>query len=235
MCIRDRYCAQSLNRPVSGSPYKWKSIGNNCQITSDERYNKKLDKFASLLFGKPSSIQIGCVTNPYLASEYSLYQPGIENHAGLDLKSNGDKVYAPYNGTVVLQDLDLTKGKSTLTIYSKYAQINTMVLHCKSHMGLKKGDLVKKGDVICITGDVGANAPHLHVEVKAINMDAENLKAMSANRGVCKGSSFVKSFDPVTKKEVIEDGCSYYNVRENTFDPTFILDLLKNEPQVRCV
>ena len=77
-----------------------------------------------------------------------------------------------------------------------------------------------------------ANAPHLHVEVKAINMDAENLKAMSANRGVCKGSSFVKSFDPVTKKEVIEDGCSYYNVRENTFDPTFILDLLKNEPQV---
>ena len=226
------YCAQSLNRPLSGSPYKWKIIDNNCQISSDDVYNKKLEKFASLLFGKPSSTQMGCVTNPYLASEYSKYQPGIENHAGLDLKSNGNKVYAPYNGIVVLQDLDLTKEKSTLTIYSKYAGINTMLLHCNSHMGLKKGDIVKKGDVVCITGDVGASAPHLHVEVKAINMDAENLKAMSANRGVCKGSSFIKGFDPVTKNEVIEEGCSYYDVRENTFDPILILDLLKNEPQV---
>ena len=95
-----------------------------------------------------------------------------ENHRGIDIPaSSGTNIYASNGGTVVTATyhysygnyvvIDHGGGKSTL-----YA--HAVKLNCK------KGDVVKKGDVIAFVGTTGnSTGNHLHFEVR-INGTAQN-------------------------------------------------------------
>jgi len=89
----------------------------------------------------------------------------LRMHNGIDLKANiGTPVVATADGVVsTLADQPEGYGKHIVIdhgdqIYSKYAQL--------SAFKVKKGDAVKKGQVIGLVGSSGrSTAPHLHYEI----------------------------------------------------------------------
>lgn len=92
-------------------------------------------------------------------------------HAGVDLKaSSGTPIKSPLDGEVI--DAAIRSNDCGGTIYISHADgIKTRYCHCKQ-VNVKKGDIIKKGDVVGLTGggsgDVGrgrSDGAHLHFEV----------------------------------------------------------------------
>ncbi len=224
----------------SSPDYSWQ-VNNGCLRTTNADYNRKLDSLANLLFSAAPTDAVGCITGPYLENDYSKFISSMQNHAGLDFRApKGTPIFAPIGGEVVLETLDIASKASTLTIESEISGqvIRTLYLHCGSHeqfrgsqsLGLLKvGSKVLAGDRVCSAGSVGALSPHLHFEVKAKPLDAENLRAMSGSRGACITSSFENGWNSSTSKfdlSITKPGCSLSDIRNNTQDPTGILDLI---------
>jgi len=87
-------------------------------------------------------------------------------HTGIDIiVNNGNKVYAPGNGKVVKagtrggygKTIEIDHGFGYTTLYAHLSKIN-----------IEKGQKVKRGEVIGLSGQTGrlATGPHLHYEVK---------------------------------------------------------------------
>jgi murein DD-endopeptidase MepM/ murein hydrolase activator NlpD len=92
-------------------------------------------------------------------------------HHGVDLKADsGTQIKSPLDGEVI--DAEIRSDACGGTIYIQHADgYKTRYCHCKQ-ISVQKGNLVKKGDVIGLTGggagDIGkgrSNGPHLHFEV----------------------------------------------------------------------
>jgi len=92
-------------------------------------------------------------------------------HHGVDLKADsGTQIKSPLDGEVI--DAEIRNDACGGTIYIQHADgYKTRYCHCKQ-ISVQKGSLVKKGDVIGLTGggagDVGkgrSDGPHLHFEV----------------------------------------------------------------------
>jgi len=92
-------------------------------------------------------------------------------HAGVDLKADsGTQVKSPLDGEVI--DAEIRADDCGGTIYIKHADgYKTRYCHCKQ-INVKKGDIIKKGDVIGLSGgsskDIGrgrSDGAHLHFEV----------------------------------------------------------------------
>ncbi len=88
-------------------------------------------------------------------------------HYGIDLRASMDTpVYASARGTVTWY----TKPKGTGT-YGRVIELNhgegftTVYAHLNS-VSVSSGDHVEKGDLIGYSGKTGANAPHLHFEIR---------------------------------------------------------------------
>lgn len=86
-------------------------------------------------------------------------------HAGVDFSApQGTEVYATGNGKVVKVDKSKTGYGNTIEIDHGYGY-STFFAHLKS-FNVKKGELVKRGQVIGTVGNTGkSTAPHLHYEV----------------------------------------------------------------------
>lgn len=92
-------------------------------------------------------------------------------HHGVDLKADsGTQIKSPLDGEVI--DAEIRNDACGGTIYIQHADgYKTRYCHCKQ-ISVQKGSLVKKGDVIGLTGggagDIGkgrSDGPHLHFEV----------------------------------------------------------------------
>ncbi|TDF35014.1 hypothetical protein EYS14_21795 [Alteromonadaceae bacterium M269] len=96
---------------------------------------------------------------------------GYQPHLGIDLKAKiGDPIVAASDGVVIIADSDslhqnhgnvvvIDHGQGTLSMYSHMDQFN-----------VKKGDLVKAGQLLGKVGNTGqATGPHLHFEIIAEN------------------------------------------------------------------
>jgi murein DD-endopeptidase MepM/ murein hydrolase activator NlpD len=92
-------------------------------------------------------------------------------HHGVDLDADsGTQIKSPLDGEVI--DAEIRNDACGGTIYIKHADgYKTRYCHCKQ-INVKKGDLIKKGDIIGLTGggagEVGqgrSTGPHLHFEV----------------------------------------------------------------------
>ena len=109
---------------------------------------------------------------------------GHSFHHGVDLRANvGDNVYSVFDGTVVaVNDTVNGKGGRYVLIKSDDKQTEYFVCHL-SALFVKKGDKVKKGDLIALSGASGNGnengyAPHLHLELRRLN---ENGRYVSYN------------------------------------------------------
>ena len=86
-------------------------------------------------------------------------------HWGVDLTANiGAKVYAPGDGVVEETGYDSNGYGRTLIIKHGYG-FKTLYGHLL-RFNVKKGDEVKRGDVIAFVGNSGlSSGPHLHYEI----------------------------------------------------------------------
>ena len=89
------------------------------------------------------------------------------NHKGIDIATkNGTKIRASIDGQVEEASKNSQYGNF---IKIKKDDILTVYAHCKK-LKVKKGDTVKKGDVIATVGSTGvATGPHLHFEIRLNN------------------------------------------------------------------
>lgn len=124
---------------------------------------------------------------------------GARRHSGVDLKTKpNDEIYAAFDGVVVASGPYYGYG-NCIRIKHAYG-LETLYSHQSKNM-LKKGDKVKAGQVIGLTGRTGrATTEHLHFEVSfggkrldpAIIFDHSNHKLKAATLHLTKGKG-VKS------------------------------------------
>ena len=124
---------------------------------------------------------------------------GARRHSGVDLKTKpNDEIYAAFDGEVVASGPYYGYG-NCIRIKHAYG-LETLYSHQRKNM-VKKGDKVKAGQVIGLTGRTGrATTEHLHFEVSfggkrldpAIIFDHSNHKLKAATLHLTKGKG-VKS------------------------------------------
>lgn len=124
---------------------------------------------------------------------------GARRHSGVDLKTKpNDEIYAAFDGVVVASGPYYGYG-NCIRIKHAYG-LETLYSHQSKNM-VKKGDKVKAGQVIGLTGRTGrATTEHLHFEMSfggrrldpAIVFDHSNHKLKAATLHLTKGSG-VKS------------------------------------------
>lgn len=142
------------------------AIINAIPVSSEKLWN---EEFAMPLKGNIT------ITDPY---GYSRVTVGSTlNHKGVDLRAPlGTPVYAMNDGVV--------RFTSTMRNYGKTIAIDhgngilTIYMHL-SEVGVKEGQVVKKGDVIGKSGDTGyVFGPHLHVTVRINGISIDPMKFM---------------------------------------------------------
>jgi murein DD-endopeptidase MepM/ murein hydrolase activator NlpD len=86
-------------------------------------------------------------------------------HTGIDVAGEkGDKIHAPNDGIVALVDREFFAGNALIVDHGQ--GIYTMFFHL-SKVLVRKGQKVRKGDVIALVGATGrATGPHLHWGVR---------------------------------------------------------------------
>lgn len=97
-------------------------------------------------------------------------------HTGIDVAGEkGDKIRAPNDGVVTLVDKQFFAGNALVLDHGQ--GVYTMFFHL-SKVLVKKGQKVKKGDVIALVGATGrATGPHLHwgVRIQGARVDPMEL------------------------------------------------------------
>lgn len=86
-----------------------------------------------------------------------------KNHTGIDIAEDiGTAIYAAMDGTVEYVSGEGNYGKH---FEIKNGEVSTLYAHCSS-IYVKKGDIVKQGDLIAEVGQTGnVTGPHLHFEI----------------------------------------------------------------------
>lgn len=140
-----------------------------------DKYNNKIIALAQSAFRDGYKGTVGCLTYPYLGDLYDISKGREEEyikntfHAGIDLRGVDEsgkemEVYAVASGTVVKRSYypESNPQHSTLIIESEDPKIKILYLHMRY---ITKQVDIKKGDLIGIASDVGAQTKHLHIEV----------------------------------------------------------------------
>ena len=108
---------------------------------------------------------------------------GKRSHSGVDLKTKpNDNIYAAFEGEVIFSDVYHGYGN-----YIRIKHPNGLET-CYSHNSknlVKKGDYVKAGQVIALTGQTGrATTPHLHFEVRVNGKTRNPANYFDLNKGI---------------------------------------------------
>lgn len=123
----------------------------------------------SILASTPSFWPVqGWVTSGF-GTRRSPFSSGIEFHKGIDISTRyGKAIMAPADGLVVKSGYESADG-NTIRIEHGHG-FSTAYLHL-SKIAARKGERIKKGDVIGYVGDTGrSTGPHLHYSVFVNNV-----------------------------------------------------------------
>ena len=95
---------------------------------------------------------------------YRVSQYGAYYHKGIDLRASvGTKIKSINNGKVVLAAEYLAEGKIIIIDHGR--GLFSVYMHCSKILA-KDGQMVKRGEVIALSGATGnAHGPHLHFEI----------------------------------------------------------------------
>jgi murein DD-endopeptidase MepM/ murein hydrolase activator NlpD len=122
-------------------------------LLKSERKQLWTDKFILPAKGKISS--------PFGA--YRVYNDGLTSwhHRGIDIANNeGTKIYAPNNGKIVSDQPFMVHGETIIIDHGQ--NIFSILCHLKRKLK-RRGEYIKKGEVIGILGQTGlSTGPHIH-------------------------------------------------------------------------
>lgn len=162
-------------------------LGVKVQITDDPNHSGgpfiSMDKYCSKLICDSdrflSAIQttpLGRPINTRISSPFGKRSDPLNSkrafHSGIDFRGNtGDKILSTGDGVVTKASYD--KGYGYNIVLSHGKEYSTMYAHLSKQL-VKKGDKVKRGQVIGLVGNSGrSTGSHLHYEVrrygKAVN------------------------------------------------------------------
>lgn len=145
----------------------------NGGLKSDSEVSKTVEKAPSnqvLSVGtkpRPSGVGTGNFSVPYNGNITSRYgQRSMGNHKGVDIVGPvGSPIYASDEGIVTYADYE-DGGYGNIVKIDHQNGYETYYAHC-SEILVKKGDTVKKGDLIAKVGNTGrSTGPHLHFEIR---------------------------------------------------------------------
>jgi murein DD-endopeptidase MepM/ murein hydrolase activator NlpD len=125
------------------------------QLKQDAEYIKENYKFDYPLRGEITSpFGVRLSTNPIVTSY----------HSGIDIAAEtGTKIKAALSGKVIKADYEGAYGKH---IMIEHDDLIVLYAHC-STLKVKKGQVVKQGDIIGEVGSTGlSTGPHLHFEIR---------------------------------------------------------------------
>ena len=128
------------------------------QMEKDAEMVKKLCKFQKPLSGK--------ITSEFGDREVTL-KGMTSDHKGIDIAANkGTSIKAAMAGTVSVAEENSEYGKFIKIVDG---DVMTVYAHCSS-LSVKKGDKVKKGQIIAKVGSTGiSTGSHLHFEIRFQN------------------------------------------------------------------
>ncbi len=159
--------------PVEGEENQVYKVGSGTEIQEQENENDgAVDNQAETYsFIAPVS---GVLSSPF-GERIHPVEGGEKFHKGIDIKAdNGDPIKAASDGEVIEADKEATYG-NFIEIRHKDDLI-TVYAHC-SVLIAKKGQKVKKGDIIARVGSTGeSTGPHLHFEVHKNGTPVDPLK-----------------------------------------------------------
>ena len=114
-------------------------------------------------------------------------------HNGIDLRAKRKtKVYAPADGVVKYTRVRLKGGFGTMITITHNYGFDTIYAHLNKVL-VKVGDVVKKGDVIALSGNTGySTGPHLHYEIHYANKVVDPLDYINWN---------IRNYDKIFKKQ----------------------------------
>ena len=117
------------------------------------------------------------ITSPYGPRRDPMNKGKTQVHHGIDIKTNGDAVLATENnGTVVSVNHNTnTGGGKTVTVeYTRADGSKTHVQYMHlSQIDVKKGDTVKAGQKLGVSGNTGTRTTGEHLHLGVINISAE--------------------------------------------------------------
>lgn len=158
---REILTAQSTVYGAGGTEEEVKFLIEKSQITDEE--TKEIED---------TGINSMCIpVNGKITSEYSYRIHPISGqylfHSGLDIGADeGEDILSALDGTVTDVDTEETTSYGKYIVVSHSNNTSTLYGHC-SKIIAKKGDKVKKGQVIAKVGSTGnSTGPHLHFEVR---------------------------------------------------------------------
>lgn len=102
-------------------------------------------------------------------------QLGMKGHNGVDFACLiGTPVYACHDGTIQFSDIDSVMSL-TVSIDSIDGTLRTLYCHL-SESKVKVGQVVKRGDLIALSGNTGrfTTGPHLHLGCRTLPAQMEN-------------------------------------------------------------
>lgn len=115
-----------------------------------------------------------------------------EAHDGVDLRAKvGTPVFAAHDGRVLYSGTGIS-GYGALVVIRHPSGIATVYAH-NSRIRVRRGDLVKRGQLIALSGASGrASGPHVHFEVRAGSRPLDPIELIRAASG---GRSALASLD----------------------------------------
>jgi len=152
------------------------------RITQENKELEKLSKYLSKLilkeptrsYGSGSFIYPvkGWISSKYGNRRHPIFKRKMK-HAGIDFASpKGTPIKAADSGKVIFAGPHGGYGNSVLIYHGPHPKTKQIISSFYAHQSrilVKKGDILRKGDVVGWVGDTGyATGPHLHFEVKVI-------------------------------------------------------------------
>ncbi|MDI6851672.1 MAG: peptidoglycan DD-metalloendopeptidase family protein [bacterium] len=131
--------------------------------------SKEFKEYAKILYDEERFIPRGLPAEGFITQKFS------STHEGIDIAAPiGTPVKSPADG--VVKDIYEDQHLGIVLLLGHGSKYETLYGHLKE-VFVKKGQVVKKGDVIALTGNSGiSTGPHLHYEVRylGIKMNPEN-------------------------------------------------------------
>ena len=129
---------------------------------------------------------------------------GRSFHEGIDLKAKqGTPVYAAQAGKVLYSGSKI-RGYGRMVILRHNGSIATVYAH-NSRLMVRKGEFVKKGQLIAMTGNTGhSSGPHLHFEVRRGYAAVDPLVEMPSMASAPQGRGRVPVSQTLSSQEVLE-------------------------------